>query len=128
MKNKKYRILTIEDDPYSQEVLLEMLKLIANDLNVDFQIDMASNGENGLRLFDEHKYDIVLTDINMPQKDGYKVFKHMRFKNKSQKIIAITGVSLEGYKGTMLLFDFDGYIPKPINYDILKSEILKHIL
>ena len=56
------KILVIDDEKSIRDTLKEILEY------EDHQVDLAAEGDKGLNLFNENKYDIVLLDIKMPQK------------------------------------------------------------
>lgn len=70
MKNKK--ILIIEDDLTLRNVLAEFLEA------EEFNVSVASDGEEGLALIGEVKPDLILLDIILPKKDGFEVLKEMK--------------------------------------------------
>ncbi len=51
----------------------------------------AENGREGLRLVDEHRPDVVITDILMPQKEGIETIREVQERAPATKIIAISG-------------------------------------
>ncbi len=67
------RILTIDDS----KTIRDMLKLTL--LDAGFEVDQAVDGVDGVSQLEKGtKYDVVITDINMPKMDGYGVIRHMR--------------------------------------------------
>jgi len=79
------RILVIEDEPHIR-ILIE--NLLARD---GHEVDLAENGEAGLMLFARHQYDLVITDIVMPEKDGFEVISALNRILPHARVIAITG-------------------------------------
>ena len=69
----KYRILIVEDSPTMRQLLLFSLKKLA-----DAEVIEAADGVDALRKLPEHKFDLVLTDINMPVMDGLKLLAMMK--------------------------------------------------
>ena len=60
-----------------------------------YQVHVAKDGKEGISLLRcDHKYEVVLTDISMPNIDGYDVARHIRASGMPQiPIVAITGLS-----------------------------------
>ena len=79
------RILVIDDDPLVLEVLSEMLTAAG------YEVVGASNGKEGVSLYRAAPFDLVLTDIIMPEKDGLEVVMELRRDFPEVKIIALSG-------------------------------------
>ena len=118
-KNKEERmknILVIEDD----EDIRIMMSLFLKSEN--FAVTLAENGRVGLELAKKHKPDLILSDIHMPELDGYEVLKALRedAATANIKFIFVTSeVNMEAYCLALEL-GADDYLTKPLN--------LKHLL
>ena len=86
MKN----FLIIDDDSLVRESIQLMLS------EIDCKADVAENGIEGLKLFKKNNYDVVITDIIMPEKEGFETISELTEINKNVKIIAISGGSRNG--------------------------------
>ena len=106
-------VLVIDDEQLVSQILQELLTLSG------FNVETAAGGHEGLKLFENGFFDVVITDILMPGIDGYAVAKHIRNSNRPQTpIIAISG--------TPWLLDedkFDSTIPKPFEIKTLLNTI-----
>ncbi len=69
------RVLLIEDDKFFQEFYALKLK------QRNIEVDVASDGEEGLQKLAENKPDLILLDLIMPKKDGYDVLQSMSEQN-----------------------------------------------
>ena len=78
-------ILIIEDDDQFRAMLLEMLKLAG------YEVEEASNGKEGIKLYIENPKDLVVTDIIMPEQEGIETIIELRRSFPDVKIIAISG-------------------------------------
>jgi DNA-binding response OmpR family regulator len=78
-------ILLIDDD----ESVLDSVSLVLQ--SAGFKITKANDGEDGIKKFDGSSFDIVITDLSMPLRNGDEVGKHIRNNGKSVPIICITG-------------------------------------
>jgi YesN/AraC family two-component response regulator len=88
------KVLIIDDEPYILLMLKKMLE------KAGYEVDMASNGKEGLALFEQHSIDLVITDIIMPDKEGLEIIMEMKKQRPDLKIIAISGggrISPESY-------------------------------
>ncbi|MBW2064289.1 MAG: response regulator [Deltaproteobacteria bacterium] len=79
------RILVIEDDPKIRKVLRKLLEREGHD------VEEASDGLEGLRLYRKKPADLVITDIIMPRKEGLETILDLRREFPDVKIIAISG-------------------------------------
>jgi DNA-binding response OmpR family regulator len=93
MNNTK-RILVIDDEPTAQDLLKRIL------VAEGYEVQVASNGQEGLELFRQRPCDLVITDMVMPVKDGLQTILDLRAMVPELPIIAISGggaISKERY-------------------------------
>jgi two-component system, OmpR family, response regulator len=110
MSNK---ILLVEDDQNFGDVLKSYLEMH------DYDVTLAVDGELGLEAFKKSDYEIVISDVMMPKKDGFTLAKDIRTINQTVPIIFLTAKTLkedvlEGFK-----LGADDYITKPFNSEEL---------
>lgn len=118
-------ILLVENDEFNREVLTGMLEILKDETGIDIHVDIASNGKEALEFYKNKKYDLILTDIDMPIMDGKQLLFAIKSIDNSQKMIAITAFGLTGDREKFLATGFDGYISKPVDYDELKNTVLE---
>lgn len=109
-------ILVMEDDVNIQELIVEFLKAEGYD------VDLASDGLEGMRLFKKNEYDLVLLDIMMPNLDGYSVCKMIR-KNSNVPIIFLTALNEENDELKGFELECDDYITKPFSFNLLIQRV-----
>ncbi len=107
------KILLVEDDRNFGDVLKSYLEMN------DFEVEHASDGEQGLEMFNKGTFDLCIFDVMMPKKDGFTLAQEVRETDKSTPIIFLTAKSLkedvlEGFK-----IGADDYITKPFNSEEL---------
>ncbi|MBF0382831.1 MAG: response regulator [Magnetococcales bacterium] len=78
-------ILVIDDDVQFLQYLNEVLS------DEGHKVETASNGSKGLKMLEEKPFDVLITDIFMPEKDGIELLRDLRKTNLEIKIIAISG-------------------------------------
>ena len=78
-------ILIVDDDSKIRWMLSEILK------DEGFDVTSASNGVEGLNYFHKSNVDLIITDINMPEKDGFELIMEVRNENTKMPIIAMSG-------------------------------------
>lgn len=79
------RILIVDDNDDMREMLKMMVEMNGHE------VDQADNGQTGLERFRGSPYDIVMTDIIMPDMDGNEVIAALRSADPKIKIVAISG-------------------------------------
>lgn len=110
MNNK---ILLVEDDQNFGDVLKSYLEMH------DYDVTLAIDGEAGLEAFKKGHFDLCISDVMMPKKDGFSMAKEIRTFNNDTPIIFLTAKTLkedvlEGFK-----LGGDDYITKPFNSEEL---------
>jgi DNA-binding response OmpR family regulator len=79
------RILVVDDEEQIRSMLAQMLE------HEGFEVDTAENGEEGMNLITRHAYDLIITDMIMPIKDGLKLIMELVRDYPDQRILAISG-------------------------------------
>jgi len=109
MQFKNFTILYVEDDMDTQE-------LIENILQDYFkEVFVASNGEEGLSIYEKENPDIVLSDIHMPKMDGLTMSDEIKKLNPEQLIALFTAFNDPGYMDRAAKLGIDTYIMKPLD-------------
>lgn len=116
-------ILVVEDSPTQAEKLKYVLE--KNDLRVS----IALSGKDALKLLKDHKPSIVISDVVMPEMDGYELCKHIKTDEKLKDIPVILLTALSDTKDVLrgLECGADNFITKPYDDGYLLSRI-NHIL
>jgi len=111
---KKAKILVAEDNKINQQ----LLQILFNTRGYDFS--MAENGNEVLDMLATNHYDVVLMDLQMPEKDGYSATRQIRENLKlSIPIIAMTAHAFTTEKEKCIKAGMNNYISKPIDPDKL---------
>ena len=115
--NQDIKILYVEDEEQIRENTKRPLAYLSTELF------LAKNGQEGLELYKEHSPDIVVSDIKMPKMTGIDMVKEIKKLNKEQAVIFTTAHSESGFFIEAIELQVDGYILKPIDYDLLEQKI-----
>jgi two-component system KDP operon response regulator KdpE len=109
-------ILAIDDEP-------GILRVIKLELSAQgFRVLTAASGEEGLRMAEEHRPDLVLLDIVMPEMTGLEVMRELR-ERSNVPIIMLTAKRSETDKVMGLEMGADDYLPKPFSLDELSARV-----
>lgn len=112
-------ILYVEDDPQATELLERLLRLKYPEV----RFSTAGDGDAGLRAFAEDHRDVVITDINMPGKNGIDMAKEMRRIDPEILLIAVSAYHDGEYFDQAARLGFNHYITKPVQYRKLLDAI-----
>ncbi|MFP5212368.1 MAG: response regulator [Acidobacteriota bacterium] len=111
------RILVIDDDKHVRQMLRLMLE------HADYSVADASDGEVGLRLYREAPFDLIITDIFMPEKEGLETIRELKKDYPDVRIIAISGGGSTGKFSYLPLAKSFGAL-RTISKPFRKQEIL----
>jgi CheY-like chemotaxis protein len=106
-------ILVIDDETGITQVIQEALRMVG------YEVEVASNGKEGIRKFDHRPYDLVITDICMPGVNGDSVARHIRHASNGNT--AIIGIS--GTPWMLENDDFDMVLSKPFPLEDLIASV-----
>jgi DNA-binding NtrC family response regulator len=113
----KSRILVIDDE----KRMCDSIKVLLS--NIGYAVDTAENGRIGIEKLNSDKFDLVITDLMMPELDGFAVMKHIKENCPSTLVIVITGyASVESAVRAIRSGAYD-YILKPFDFEIIKISV-----
>ena len=118
---KTLKLLVVEDNKDSREQFVTMLE------NLFDTIYTAEDGIDGLKKLQQHSFDIVITDINMPKMNGLEMIRSLREKNKDVITIVLSAHNEERFKSTAKDLLVDSYLYKPVDLAQL-IEALMHMM
>ncbi|MCP4523854.1 MAG: response regulator transcription factor [Candidatus Gracilibacteria bacterium] len=111
------KILIVED----HEILARNLKDFFALKNIE--VDICSNGDEGLYQAITHSYDLLILDINLPGTNGDEICKQLREKGKDIPILMLTSRSSKSDMISGLDIGADDYMGKPFDYDELFARV-----
>lgn len=112
----KNKHILIVDDAKENRVIY---KAFLSQTNI--QIDEAASGEDALKLYEDHKYEVILLDIEMPGLSGPETLRKIKEQNPYQLVLALTALSSQEFKYSLIAQGFDGIASKPIAISSLIS-------
>jgi PAS domain S-box-containing protein len=116
------RLLIVDDHPVNRKVLSRQL----GKLNI--AVDISENGLDALNKYKTHNYDLIITDCNMPEMDGYELARQIRQVEKSKHlkripIIAWTANALPDARENVIQAGMDDILVKPSDLYLIKAKI-----
>jgi len=115
------RVLLAEDNPINREIMLSQLAAIG------YTADEAASGQEALQKYQAGNYELVLTDIEMPEMDGYGLAREIRrleeAAGRRTPILAITASDFDLDKSRAHAAGFDGYMLKPLDPKVLAKKL-----
>ncbi|MCH7414694.1 PAS domain S-box protein [Belliella sp. R4-6] len=126
-KNLSHASILVAEDNLVNQI---MIKKFLNKWGVK-EVVMANDGNEAIEAIESKEFDLILLDLQMPDKDGFEVGEYIRShknnKIRTLPIIALTASSLIEVKEQLEAVGMNDYIPKPFSPDNLYAKIIKYI-
>ena len=108
-------ILIVDDDE-------DDLLLLQSILKDDYELHVATNGEDALKSYLHHEIDVVVTDIQMPRGDGIELITALKGLHPEVAIVAISGQKPHKL-GIAQMAGADSILSKPLNPKMLRDAV-----
>jgi CheY-like chemotaxis protein len=120
-KTDRKSILAVDDDTYSLDVLRDALQ------ETEYNLACVTSGVAALRYLQNHRPDLYILDIEMPEMDGYELAQNIRSYGMKAPIIFLTGNATKEYVERAIKAGAADFIVKPINNEFVQKKISKYI-
>jgi EAL domain-containing protein (putative c-di-GMP-specific phosphodiesterase class I) len=110
------RVLLVDDDP-------DFLRIQARILEDEFQLDLATDGEEALRAATLRSFDAIVTDIQMPQLDGVQFLRRLRESDLDVPVILLTGNPVVETAARAVEYGAFRYLTKPVSVPDLRQAV-----
>ncbi|MDY0868823.1 two-component system sensor histidine kinase RcsC, partial [Klebsiella aerogenes] len=117
VSNDDMMILVVDDHPINRRLLADQLG------SLGYQCVTANDGVDALNVLSKQHIDIVLSDVNMPNMDGYRLTQRIRQLEMTLPVIGVTANALAEEKQRCLESGMDSCLSKPVTLDILKHTL-----
>lgn len=124
MNNETIRVLYVEDDPYDVTIIQETLRSTKGFEN-DYTIEHASDLIDGLNMVNEHHYDAILLDLNLPEGAGAKNVKIFKQHAPETPIICLTSMNCDRLAMDALKAGAQEYIVKGYGNAYVLNRIIR---
>jgi two-component system cell cycle response regulator DivK len=116
------QILVVEDNERNMKLVRDVLQASG------YRTLEARTGGQGVELAIEHRPDLVLMDIQLPDIDGVEALRQLRANEHtaSVRVLALTAQAMEGDRERFLAAGFDDYLSKPIDITDLVATVQRH--
>jgi two-component system sensor histidine kinase/response regulator len=122
----RWRVLLAEDNAVNRVLAVRLLE------KRGYTVVAAETGKAALQALEQHRFDLILMDVQMPEMDGFEVTAHIREREKSTgkhiPIIAMTAHAMAGYKEHCLASGMDAYVSKPLQikefFAVVESQLI----
>ena len=115
------KILVVEDQEDNRRIVRDLLT------SAGFQLIEAVTGQEGVRMAEANKPDLILMDIQMPEMDGYEATRQIKARMRHIPIIVITSYALSGDADKAMAAGADAYVSKPFSPRDLLATIRKFL-
>jgi two-component system, chemotaxis family, chemotaxis protein CheY len=116
-KAPAYRCLVADDDP-------NILRLVADMIaDFDFQVDTAEDGRKAFIQVSSHRYDVVVTDLEMPEMNGFLLASRIKNLSSSTRTIIMTGHRHAEVTGMINSPHVDAWLFKPFGIKELYNKL-----
>ncbi len=109
--SSRLKLLYVEDDPAAQSSTLAIFDEFFGEILT------ASNGTEGVELFENEEVDLIITDINMPQMNGLQMIRKIREINRDIPILVLSAHNESEYFMSSIKLGVEGYLLKPIDLE-----------
>lgn len=118
VENGQAKVLIVEDNP-------EMSKFLVQTLSNHYHCTTALDGNIALELLKDQKFDLITSDVMMPNMDGFEFLKHLKMleKQRHTPVILLTARAMEDDKLKGFSLGIDDYLTKPFNVKELLARI-----
>lgn len=115
--NDDMMILVVDDHPINRRLLADQLG------SLGYQCKTANDGVDALNVLSKNHIDIVLSDVNMPNMDGYRLTQRIRQLGLTLPVIGVTANALAEEKQRCLESGMDSCLSKPVMLDVIKQTL-----
>jgi len=115
--NDDMMILVVDDHPINRRLLADQLG------SLGYQCKTANDGVDALNVLSKNHIDIILSDVNMPNMDGYRLTQRIRQLGLTLPVVGVTANALAEEKQRCLESGMDSCLSKPVTLDVLQQTL-----
>jgi two-component system NtrC family sensor kinase len=117
------RILVVDDEPFIVQLVVDMLT------DEGYAVDTAANGLLAIEQIERHPYDLILSDLRMPDFDGLALYRELerRWPDLVGRIVFVSGTTEHPKYRQFLEETGVPILPKPFNLEDLRQLAQRHV-
>jgi CheY-like chemotaxis protein len=115
--DERMRVLVVEDDAWIRSLLADILPAEG------YIVEEASNGASAVRMAKEHRPDVVLLDLAMPEMSGLDVWRELKNDSATDEVPVIVVSAYTALLPNDGALSADGVVQKPFDLDVLLEQI-----
>lgn len=117
MNSPAYRALVVDDEPAVRRLTVDCLQ------REGFQCDAAGDGHAALELVEHHPYDLVVTDLRMPNGHGHSLAVQLLARDRRPVVAVLTGVAEPKLAKDLIARGIDELTFKPVDFTLLGAKL-----
>jgi CheY-like chemotaxis protein len=119
----QWRVLVVEDDPFSQDVASTILQYHGA------HVDVAGSGEEAIFMLSENAYDVLVVDLSLPEMDGWSVLRYVRHHPQLAAIpcFAVTAYHSAAVAQEAIAAGFRAFFPKPLHAETFVQDLTTYL-
>ena len=114
---RPHRILVVDDEEGIRDLFQDILT------RAGYEVVLAVDGESALRALRQERFELLLTDLVMPNREGIETIQTIRKTNADLKIIAISGAFGGNFLNVAKMLGANATLPKPISSQQLLAKV-----
>jgi CheY-like chemotaxis protein len=115
------RILVVDDEADARDLIATVL------MEAGAEVETARSAAEGFELFKEFRPDVLVSDVGMPEEDGFSFIRRVRALASSEgsrvPALALTAFAREGDRSRALTAGFTAHVGKPVQPEVLASAV-----
>ncbi|NLD36098.1 MAG: response regulator [Desulfatiglans sp.] len=118
MMTRSKKIMVVDDEAGIRALLSDAL------IQEGYNVTLAVNGADSLRQLDNRRFDLLITDINMPKLNGLELIRMMKKRGRREKVILISGESMDHTRLNKESMPVFAQLKKPFRVDHLLETVI----
>lgn len=116
------KILVVEDVDFNRDLVVQLLE-------DRYQVIEAVNGQEGVKIAEQERPNLILMDLSLPVMDGWEATRRLKANDdlRSIPVIALTAHAMKGDEEKALDAGCEDYVVKPLDEDELIAKIAKYL-
>ena len=116
-----FHIVVVDDEPNIRDVLFELIS------GYGYRVSSAKSGRDALGILQEDQADLVITDLMMPDLNGWQLLKQVKEQYSKTAVVILTGYMSEEGEEILTNNEIDGYLTKPLE-QVSFVEQVEHLI